>query len=74
MKKSFCILTIALLSALTGLAQRPKPSQEVGVFLGGSYYIGDLNPTTQFDQFTQPAAGVVFRYNFNPRLAARFNA
>lgn len=67
-------MTISLLSALTGLAQRPKPSQEVGVFIGGSYYNGELNPTKQFDQFTQPAAGLVFRYNFNPRLAARFNA
>jgi len=74
LKKSFyIILTIVLLSTLTGLAQRPKPSQEVGVFLGGSYYIGELNPTTQFDQFTQPAAGIVFRYNFNPRLSLRFN-
>jgi len=59
--------------AFTGFAQRHKPSEEVGVFLGGSYYIGDLNPVSQFNQFTKPAGGIVFRYNFNPRLAARAN-
>ncbi len=73
MKKPFYILTIELLSALTGLAQRYKPSQEIGVFLGGSYYIGDLNPMGHFNQFTKPAGGIVFRYNFNPRLSARGN-
>ena len=72
MKKYFYISTITLLSAFAGFAQRPKPSEEVGVFLGGSYYIGDLNPMGHF-QFTQPAAGLVARYNFNPRLAARAN-
>lgn len=66
-------MTIELLSSLTGLAQRAKPSAEIGVFLGGSYYIGDLNPMGHFNQFTKPAGGLVFRYNFNPRLSARAN-
>jgi hypothetical protein len=74
LKKTLYILTITLLSTLTGLAQRAKPSEEIGVFLGGSYYIGDLNPMGHFNQFTKPAGGIVFRYNFNPRLAARANA
>ena len=54
-------------------AQRTKRSSEVGVFLGGSYYIGDLNPNGHFSQFTRPAAGIVYRYNFNRRFAARAN-
>lgn len=45
----------------------------MGLFLGGSYYIGDLNPTRHFDQFTKPGGGVVCRYNFSQRLAARAN-
>lgn len=45
---------------------------EVGIFLGGSYYIGELNQV-HLGQFTKPAGGVVFRYNFNKRLAARAN-
>ncbi len=73
MKKFFFILFFALFSALTILAQPKKKSAEVGVFLGGSYYIGDLNPLGHFNQFTKPAGGLVFRYNFNPRLAARAN-
>lgn len=54
-----------------GFAQSAKKSAEVGPFLGCSYYIGDLNPLGHFNQFTKPAGGAVFRYNFNPRLAAR---
>ncbi len=74
MKKHFSILIIALFSVLTGLSQSKQKSAEVGVFLGGSYYIGDLNPLIHFNQFTKPAGGIIFRYNFNPRLAARANA
>lgn len=73
MKKQFFILLIALLSAFTGYAQPKQKSSELGVFLGGSYYIGDLNPMGHFNQFTKPAGGIVFRYNFNQRLAARAN-
>lgn len=63
-----------MFSTLSGLSQPVKKSAELGVFLGGSYYIGDLNPLGHFNQFTKPAGGIVFRYNFNPRLAARANA
>lgn len=56
------------------MAQRPKKSTEVGLFLGCSYYIGDLNPVAQFNQFTKPAGGIVVRYNANSRLAFRANA
>ena len=73
MKKHFFILTIALLSALSILAQHQKHSVEVGVFLGGSYYIGDLNPTQHLNEFTKPAGGIVCRYNISKRLAARAN-
>ncbi len=36
-------------------------TDELGVFLGGSYYTGDLNPTTHFGQNTNPAVGLVYR-------------
>jgi hypothetical protein len=59
---------------MTGSAQRSKDkSAEIGVFLGGSYYIGDINPLVHFGPMTKPAAGAVFRYNFNQRLALRAN-
>lgn len=74
MKKQYFILLIALLTALTSTAQRKKKRvSEVGVFLGGSYYIGELNPLHHVDQFTKPACGFLFRYNINKRVAGRFN-
>jgi len=72
-KKQLFILSIGLLIVLTSSAQRKKRSAEVGVFLGGSYYIGEINPTAHLNQFTKPAGGFVFRYNMNPRLSARLN-
>lgn len=73
MKKQLFILSIGLLIVLTSSAQRKKRSAEVGVFLGGSYYIGEINPTAHLNQFTKPAGGFVFRYNMNSRLSARLN-
>lgn len=73
MKKQYFILFIALLTALTSIAQRKKRTAEIGVFLGGSYYIGELNPLRHINQFTKPAGGFVFRYNMNKRLSARAN-
>ena len=43
---------------------------EVGIFGGGSYYLGDLNPGKQF-LLTKPAVGAFVRHNFNERLAVR---
>jgi hypothetical protein len=68
------ILILIIFSATLGMAQPVKKSAEVGIFLGCSYYIGDISPFGHFNQFTKPAGGVVFRYNFNPRLAIRGTA
>ena len=43
---------------------------EVGILLGGSYYIGDLNPRKQFN-LTQPAGGIFYRFTPNYRYAFR---
>ncbi len=45
---------------------------EVGLLLGGMYYIGDLNRFGHF-KGTQPAGGLLYRYNVNSRLAFRAN-
>lgn len=51
---------------------QPKESPvDFGFFVGGSYYIGDINPNKHFNQFTKPAGGVLVRYNFNQRAAVR---
>ncbi|GAB4137273.1 MAG: hypothetical protein Fur0041_11950 [Bacteroidia bacterium] len=62
------ILSILFLSVLVLQANAQK-SSELGIFLGGSYYIGDLNPTDHLNSLTRPAAGIVFRHNINMRLA-----
>jgi hypothetical protein len=48
----------------------PKTS-EFGLFLGGSYYTGDLNPSGHFNRFTRPAGGALYRINVNPRFSAK---
>ncbi|WP_262709731.1 type IX secretion system protein PorG [Flavobacterium nackdongense] len=45
---------------------------EVGVFVGGSNYIGDVGSTTYIAP-NQPAMGILYKYNRNPRLAYRFS-
>jgi len=73
LKKQFFIFIVIILSGVELVAQKNTKSAEIGIFLGGSYYIGDLNPIRHFNEFTKPAGGIIFRYNFNPRLAARAN-
>lgn len=49
---------------------------EIGIFAGGSNYIGDVGPTTYVSPFSYNAStnyvgGVIFRKNFNERISAR---
>ncbi len=69
MKRFFLVLSSVVIWALPSKAQTKS---EIGVFLGGSFYLGDLNPNGFF-KFTQPAVGAVYRYNINNRFAARIN-
>jgi hypothetical protein len=71
--KKLNILVCFLLPVVTSLAQKQLKSQEIGIFIGCSYYIGDLNPTGHFGPLTQPAGGIVYRYNFNPRVSIKSN-
>jgi opacity protein-like surface antigen len=48
-------------------AQQYKPNTEIGILLGASYYLGDLN-TVHFNQ-SSPAAGLVIRKNIDKRFA-----
>ncbi len=63
----FLILSLTFSAKLS--AQR---TLELGIFGGGSYYIGDLNPALHFNM-TQPAYGGLVRYNFNSRLALKLS-
>ena len=65
------ITVLLLLSFLifgnTIQAQQFKPNTEIGILLGASYYLGDLN-TVHFNQ-SSPAAGLVIRKNIDKRFA-----
>jgi hypothetical protein len=50
-----------------------QKTMEVGLFGGGSYYIGDLNPGMHF-LMTKPAYGLVARLNLDSRWAVRLSA
>ena len=41
-------------------------------FLGGSYYLGDINPQKHF-YMTQPSFGYVLKHRYSPHIAFRFN-
>ena len=45
---------------------------EFGVLFGGTYYLGDLNPSRQF-AMTHVGLGGMYRHNFNPHISARIN-
>jgi len=60
------LLIASLLFGFTTKAQQFKSNTEVGLLLGASYYLGDLNTT----HFNQPlaAAGLVIRRNIDQRF------
>ena len=45
---------------------------ELGVFVGGVNYIGDVGPTTYIAP-NEPAIGVIYKWNRSPRHAYRFS-
>lgn len=67
MKKKLIFIFLLGLSTF-GFAQK----SEIGGMVGGSFYLGELNPTTLFGS-TRPAGALLYRYNFNPRWALKAN-
>lgn len=65
--KKFLFLIIALCLGFPSL--QAQKTDEIGLFIGGSYYVGDLNPSGHLNSLTRPALGAVYRHNFNMRLA-----
>lgn len=73
-KASIQILLIFLAISTTVSSQTRKRNyrqNELGIMVGGSYYIGDLNPRKQFF-LSQPAGGLFYRFAPNYRYAFRF--
>jgi hypothetical protein len=71
--KFFYILLISTFLVNVTTAQTKKRNfrqHEVGLFVGGSYYIGDLNPSKHFNA-TRPSIGGFYRFIPNYRYAFR---
>jgi len=64
MRRHFLLLLLLLPFGMTA------QSFEAGLFGGGSYYTGDLNPGLHFTK-TKPAYGALVRYNLTTRWAFR---
>jgi len=60
------LIIISLVFNFASTAQQFKPNTEVGLILGTSYYLGDLN-TTHFNQ-SSATAGLVIRKNIYKRF------
>ena len=65
MKKQFLIYMFILATSVVS-----AQLYEVGAFLGGSNYIGDLGPTTYINP-NAIAVGGVAKFNFSPRITFR---
>lgn len=63
------LILFFLLSSIFSYSQR---TLEGGLLFGGTYYLGDINPSKQFHS-VKPAVGVFFRQNLNKRWAVRAN-
>lgn len=66
--KSVSFLIVLLLLSFT--VSTKAQDIDIGVFGGGSYYLGELNPSRQFFM-TRPAYGGLVRFNLNTRMAIR---
>ena len=65
--KSLLILIVFFAFSFVGKAQQFTPNTEVGVLLGTSYYLGDLN-TAHFNN-SLVAAGLIIRKNIDRRFS-----
>jgi hypothetical protein len=70
MRKEILLILSFFIGIVNLNAQSMGEKSELGFILGGSYYTGELNRLGHFRQVS-PAAGIIYRYNINPRLALR---
>lgn len=70
--QSTLLILLAIASSLSW-GQTYKAATEIGVFGGGSYYIGDLNTNKHFVN-SKPGFGLVYRNNLSTRHSLRVTA
>jgi hypothetical protein len=67
------ISVFLFLFSTQSFAEKQKIQPDFGIFVGTSYYMGDMNPSQQFYQ-PSLAGGLICRLSLNKRYALRFNA
>ncbi len=60
------LLIIFIMASFTSKAQQFTPNTEIGLLLGGSYYLGDLNKVHFYQPL--PTAGLIIRKNSDKRF------
>jgi hypothetical protein len=65
------LLLLLFVCSYSQTKKRNFIQREIGVFAGGAYYIGDLNPRGHFG-LSQRALGAFYRYSTHYRYAFRF--
>ncbi len=74
MIRNFALLALLFtLVTQASIAQKTYRGSEFGLFIGGGYYLGELNRKGHFNSMTRPGGGLVYRYNFNPRISLKSN-
>lgn len=64
------LLFIGILLSFSFVASAQKLANELGGWIGASYYMGDLNPYKHYNN-SHFAGGLLYRHNINKRLALR---
>lgn len=67
----YFILFLFSLVLFTCNAQRYQKNKDIGVFIGGSYYQGDLNYESYFHD-THLSFGIIYRINYTPHYSLRY--
>jgi len=65
-------LFIFLLTFIFSLSSFAQKKADIGIFVGGAYYQGDINHARLF-YHVNPSYGVLYRFNLNKRFAFRSN-
>ena len=68
--KHIHFVTIILFIVFTQQAKSQR-TDDIGLFLGGSFYMGDVNPDKLFYN-PSPAYGIRYRYNYNPMFSMSY--
>lgn len=71
-KMRYILPLLFLFTSFQISAQVFQKYSELGLFGGGAFYFGELNPGRPF-YMTRPAAGLVYRYNSSQRFAWRLH-